>query len=185
VAAALLKGRGWLLTVAVVVTAMVLLAVLGTDRQQMLQDHQASGTMRDLAVEQISTLQVTAGARQWQLQRGPTGWTAAPPVAAAGAELDGRVEAALRLLRNAAPEREFEGIADADAAAFGLAPPRLNIRVHATAEAASPVLFEIGFGVLNPMGLAHYARVTQGRRVQTLLLPSYVAEAWDSVLAAR
>lgn len=182
-AAALLKGRGWLVTVVVVVAAMLLLAVLGTDRQQMLQEHQASGTMRDIALERIVTLQVTAGARQWSLRRGAAGWTSAPPLAATGAELAPRVDAALRLLRDAAAEREFES--GSDTSAFGLAPPRLNIRVFGANDATAPVLFEIGFGALNPIGLAHYARVTRDNRVQTVLLPSYVAEAWEAALGLR
>lgn len=182
-AAALLKGRGWLVTVAVVVVAMLLLAVLGTDRQQMLQEHQASGMMRDLALERIVALQVTAGARQWSLRRGAAGWTSEPPISAAGAELGTRIEAALRLLRNAAPEREFED--GADTSAFGLAPPRLDIRVFGAHDATAPALFKIAFGALNPIGLAHYARVARENRVQTVLLPSYVAEAWESALGLR
>ena len=182
-AASLLKGRGWLVVAVATVAAMGLLSVWGTGRQQMLQDHQASGTMRDIAAERVVMLRVVAGGRQWRLLRGATGWAAEPPVAAAGAELGARVDAALRLLRNAAPEREFE--AGADATAFGLAPARLRVSVHGGADAAAPPLFEIAFGAVNPIGLAHYSHVTHNGRSQTLLLPSYVAEAWEAVVGLR
>jgi hypothetical protein len=181
VAASLLKGRGWLLAVVVSGAAMALLAMLGAERQKMLQQHQASGTMRELTAEQIVVLRVAAGERQWRLVRSAPGWACEPTVAAAGADLDARVDAALRLLRNAAPEREFES----DSPEFGLSPPALLVRVYTAADATMPAAFEIAFGGANPIGMARYARVTYGGQRQTLLLPAYVAEAWETLLASR
>lgn len=192
VASSLLKGRGWRarvashgwLWVAVLVGGgLVGTALLSPDRQQQLQDHVASGPLRDIAEAQVLRVLVRQGERQWQLQRQAAGWIISPARDLPAVTLNAQVEGAVRLLRNAAVERELA----ADSPDYGLASPRaVQVRVFTSLAADAAPAWTFDFGGLNPVGLARYARLqAAGAPAQVVLLPSYVAEAWEQAVGLR
>lgn len=126
-----------------------------------------------IPIEDVREVDVAAPHGHWRFVRAQDGWRATQGIATAGFEA--RLESALRLLRNSGPDRvltEVE-VARAGAAQFGLAPPRLRIIVSGP----DASVFAISFGVTNPMGLSHYARLDGSSQIA--LLPAFVAEEWE------
>jgi hypothetical protein len=126
-----------------------------------------------IPAENVREVDVTAPRGHWHFVRAQEGWRATQGMATAGFEA--RLDGALKLLRNSGPDRvltEAE-VTRVGAAQFGLAPPRLRIIV--TGSDAS--VFAISFGVTNPMGLSHYAKLDGSSEIA--LLPAYVAEEWE------
>ena len=103
------------------------------------------------------------------------GWRLDPTGASVPSDVGARIETGLALLRNAAPRRR--DLPGGNIAEFGLAPPRLVV----IARSAEGDWRTIEFGGPNPLGLDRYAR-TGG---EIMLLPSYLAEAWEQVAARR
>lgn len=171
----MLKRHAW--TIAAVAALLVLLALAwrSPDRPKTLSDHEAAGAMRHITTSDIVTLQLATPQRTLGLERSGAGWQragAGDPVDAATGEA---IETGLRLLHNASPERGF----DSAAPAFGLAPPALT--VHAST--ADGRVFEIAFGATNPLGLARYVRTRSDGIDALLLMPGYVAEGWEQLIA--
>jgi hypothetical protein len=126
-----------------------------------------------IPVEEVRQVDVLAPRGHWHFVRTQDGWRATQGTVAAGFEA--RLDGALKLLRNSGPDRvltEAE-VARAGAAQFGLAPPRL--RVIVSGPGAS--VFAISFGVTNPMGLSHYARLDGSSEIA--LLPTFVGDEWE------
>jgi hypothetical protein len=169
--------RGWLVAGSLAAAALLVLAVLGEDRQQTLQRHAASGPLREVEAARVSAVRIAQGDGHWRLvRRGASrhfAFDAAP--SPASPETHARVEAALRLLRNAASERRF----DRESPEFGLGGAQA-LRVAVEVDGDTP--YEFVFGATNPIGLARYTRVAHVGRNDVLLLPSYVAEAWQRVV---
>ena len=131
-----------------------------------------------IPIEEVREIDVAAPSGHWHFVRTQDGWRATRGTATAGFEA--RLESALKLLRNSGPDRiltEAE-VARAGAAQFGLAPPRLRIIVSGPGAA----VFAISFGISNPMGLSHYARLDGSSQIA--LLPAFVAEQWERTGAA-
>ncbi|EHR69597.1 hypothetical protein BurJ1DRAFT_0716 [Burkholderiales bacterium JOSHI_001] len=167
-----LQRHLWWLVLLVVGGAMGTAAFWSPDRQKRLVDEVAEGPMHGLAADAVRVLKLSDKTRQRTLRRDGSGWRSdAGPVDAAA------VAGALRLLRHAVSERQFER----EAPEFGLDTPALRVAVFTDAAAASPA-FEFSFGAANPIGMANYVRVTTGAQAQTQLLPTYVAEAWLALL---
>jgi hypothetical protein len=126
-----------------------------------------------IPIEDVREVDVAAPRGHWHFVRTQDGWRATQGTVAAGFEV--RLDSALKLLRNSGPDRiltEAE-VARVGAAQFGLAPPRLRI----TVSGPDPSVFAISFGVTNPMGLSHYARLDGSSQIA--LLPAFVAEEWE------
>jgi hypothetical protein len=126
-----------------------------------------------IPVEDVREVDVAALHGHWHFVRTPDGWRATAGTATAGFEA--RLDSALKFLRNSGPERvltEAE-VTRAGAAQFGLVPPRLRIVVSGPGAS----VFAISFGVTNPMGLSHYARLDGSPEIA--LLPAFVAEEWE------
>jgi hypothetical protein len=126
-----------------------------------------------IPIEDVREIDVAAPRGHWHFVRTQDGWRTTKGITTAGFEA--RLDSALRLLRNSGPDRvltEAE-VARAGAAQFGLAPPRLRIIVSGP----DASVFAISFGVTNPMGLAHYARLDGSSEIA--LLPTFVAEEWE------
>lgn len=130
-----------------------------------------------IPIEEVREIDVAAPSGHWHFVRTQDGWRATrgqPP------QVSRRASSALKLLRNSGPDRiltEAE-VARAGAAQFGLAPPRLRIIVSGPGAA----VFAISFGISNPMGLSHYARLDGSSQIA--LLPAFVAEQWERTGAA-
>ena len=126
-----------------------------------------------IPIEDVREIDVATPRRHWHFVRTQDGWRATQGIATPGFEV--RLDSALKLLRNSGPDRvltEAE-VARAGAAQFGLAPPRLRIIVSGLGAS----VFAISFGVTNPMGLSHYARLDGSSEIA--LLPAFVAEEWE------
>lgn len=173
------RSRVWLGLAVLLLAALVLAALWSPDRQQPLQAFQAAGPLRELPADRVAAITLRQGGRQWRAERTAQGWvlTPAPAPPAAAAHID----AAVNLLRNAAVERELQAVAPE----FGLGESALEVRIYAAGAGPGPA-FEFRFGAANPIGLARYAQVRAGDgAVQTLLLPAYVADAWEQVIGLR
>jgi hypothetical protein len=95
----------------------------------------------------------------------------------APAETAERLEAGLRLLRNAAPMRVLTAaeVARVPVSEYALTADSLKVTIRPATGAA----FVIQFGGANPLGAARYARVDGEAGIA--LLPTYVADAWEQV----
>jgi hypothetical protein len=156
---------------------LVALAFTGGRGGPGLEPFKPRGLMM-IPVEEVREVDVVAPRGHWHFVRTQDGWRATQGTATAGFEA--RLDDALKLLRNSGPDRvltEAE-VARAGAAQFGLAPPRLRI----TVSGADASVFAISFGITNPMGLSHYARLDGSSEIA--LLPAFVAEQWEQAGAA-
>jgi hypothetical protein len=126
-----------------------------------------------IPIEDVREVDVVGPHGHWHFVRTQDGWRATQGTVTAGFET--RLDGALRLLRNSGPDRvltEAE-VTGAGAAQFDLAPPRLRVIVSG----ADASVFAISFGVTNPIGLSHYARVDG--RSEIALLPTFVGEEFE------
>ncbi len=123
--------------------------------------------------EDVQQIDLVTPRGHWHFVRAQDGWRTTQGTASASFEM--RLDSALKLLRNSGPERvltEAE-VTRVGAAQFGLEPPRLRIVVSGP----NASIFAISFGVTNPLGLSHYARLDGSREIA--LLPAFVADEWE------
>ncbi len=158
---------------------LVVFAFHGERPESGLAPFVAAGIM-PLRPEGVEAVEIDMGGRHWRLTRGRDGrWGLAQGAALAAGDPEALIEKGLRLLHVSAPERTLtsEEVAAVPASEFGLAPPALTV----TARGASSAPFTVHFGGKTPLGLARYARV-EGRQ-EMVLVPGFVAEAWEAVVA--
>lgn len=167
--------NAWIAASAAAGLLLLGLALFGPERGGSLQGHEAGGTMAAIALEQIQRIEVRAGPRQWLIEHRAGSWVS-EPAWPQGADAQARLVRALTVLRNAVPERQFEHATPE----FGLDAPALQLRVF-TAAGDEPA-YAVDIGALNPIGLAHYARVRRAGQVQLVLLPAYAADEWRPLL---
>ena len=179
VASAGLRGWGWPAAAALAAGFIAVLAFHGERPEPGLARFAPAGVLADWPIEQVTSVEVSAGNRHRWFHRisGGGGWrpeTADPADVAAVVE---QIETGLKLLRNSAPQRA--DLTDGQLEEFGLMPPRLTVVVHR----ADGATLTVEFGGANPLGLERYARVVG--RPEILLLPAFVADAWEPLAAAR
>ncbi|MBS0526790.1 MAG: hypothetical protein JSS04_24385 [Proteobacteria bacterium] len=128
------------------------------------------GGLMSFAPEQAREIEIRRGTDRRHFVRSGERWDA--PV-----ETSERLEAGLRLLRNAAPMRLLtaEEVARVPPSEYALGADSLRVTVRPEDGAA----FVIQFGGTNPLGAARYAKVDGEAGVA--LVPTYVAEAWEQV----
>jgi len=126
-----------------------------------------------IAAEDVREIDLTTPQGHWHFVRAQGSWRVTLGKTTAGFEE--RLDNALRLLRNSGPDRILTSaeVAQAGAAQFGLASPRLRIVVSGPDSSS----FAISFGTTSPMGLSHYARLDGSPEIA--LLPAFVAEEWE------
>ena len=151
---------------------LVALAVSGGRSGPGLEAFMPKGLMV-IPAEDVQQIDLVTPRGHWHFVRAQDGWRATQGTAPAGFEA--RLDSALKLLRNSGPERTLTEaeVAQAGAAQFGLEPPRLRVVVSGP----NASVFAISFGITNPLGLSHYARLDGSREVA--LLPAFVAEEWE------
>lgn len=157
------------------------LALHGERPQSGLMRFAPAGVLADWPIREVSEVAVGTNATTRTFRRGAAGeWQAANTDAAVPPQMAERIEIGLTLLHNSSSQRILEAgeMADRPLGEFGLAPPRLIV----TARTTGGNSIRIEFGVTNPLGLARYARIAG--RSELLLLPSFVAEAWERVADA-
>ena len=177
VASARLKGWAWPVAAALAAGFIGVLAFQGERREPGLARFTPAGVLADWPIEQVTFVEVGTAAQHRSFRRRPGGvWRSDTTGAATAADLGERIEKGLTLLHNSGPQRT--DLASEQLAEFGLTQPRLTV----TARMGS-VGSTIEFGDTNPLGLERYVRIVG--RGGILLLPSFVADAWEPVAEAR
>ena len=178
VAPARLKVWGWPLTAALAAGFLGILAFEGERPEPGLARFAPAGLLAKWPVQQVMSVDVSAGTGHRSFHRDPTGgWRLEAVGAPATAELAESIETGLKLLHNSAPERT--DLTSEQLGEFGLEPAHLTVTAHA----AGGDSIAVEFGGRNPLGLERYARVVG--RAQILLMPGFVADAWERVAEAR
>jgi hypothetical protein len=178
VAPAGVRAWGWPFAAALSAGLIGVLAFHGERPEPGLARFAASGLLADWPIQQVNSVEVSAGGHRQSFRRNPGGgWRPEAADAAITADLADRIDLGLELLHNSAPQRT--DLASEQLAEFGLEPPRFTVTARTTAGAG----VTIEFGGANPLGLERYARV-EGRS-EILLMPDYVADAWQRVIEER
>ena len=178
-AASRLKVWGWAIAAALAAGFLGLLAFHGERPEPGLGRFEPAGVLVDWPVEDIAALDVFARTAHRSFQRIGGIWRGDGE--AMPANVEQRIAMGLKLLHNSAPERIFAAseLDERTLADFGLTPPRLTVAAR-TAGGRSVI---IHFGGTNPLGLARYTRIDG--RPEVMLLPGFVAEAWERVMEPR
>ena len=173
-----MRAWGWPVAAALAAGFIGVLAFQGERPEPGLARFAPAGLLADWPVRQVTCVEVSAGAYHRSLHREPGGgWRPEGANAAITADLAERIEMGLTLLHNSAPQRA--DLASEQLAEFGLEPPRLTVTARMTGGAS----VTIEFGGTNPLGLERYARVVG--RTEVLLMPAFVADAWEPVAEAQ
>jgi hypothetical protein len=165
---------GWPLAAALAAAFIGVLAFEGERPEPGLARFAPAGLLADWPIERVTSVEVGAGAKHRLFRRYPDGgWHLDVADGATTADLAQRIDIGLKLLHNSRPQRA--DLASEQLSEFGLAPPRLAVTAHMTGGAS----VTIEFGGTNPLGLERYARVVG--RSEILLMPAFVADAWEPV----
>ena len=180
VASAVVKRFG--LPVAAVVAAIFLatFAFVGDRPRPGSEPFKPQGLLSGWSIEEVTVIKINKGSEERLFARDPHGpWRSVTEEVRP--KLAAQIETGLRLLRNAASERDFspEELFGRSMSEFGLETPKLILTVR-TAGGATATM---AFGEINPLGLTQYVRM-DGRR-DIAMLPSYVANAWDEAISRR
>jgi hypothetical protein len=177
VASASVKAWGWLLAAALSAGFLGVFAFHGERQEPGLARFTAAGVLAAWPVQQVVSVDISAGARHRSFHRNSTGgWLSDNGGEAIPGDVAERIETGLTLLHNSAPQRT--DLASGQPDEFGLAPPRLTVTAHLTGGAS----VAIEFGGTNSLGLERYARIVGHNEVW--LLPAFVGDAWDAVAQA-
>ncbi len=178
VAPARVKAWRWPAAAALAAGFVAVLAFHGERPEPGLARFAPAGLLADWPVEQVSSLEVSAGTLHRSFRRDPGGgWLADAGSAPLALALVEHIETGLKLLHNSAPQRT--DLVSEQLEEFGLMPPRLTVTAHRFGSGA----MTIEFGGANPLGLERYARVVG--RPEILLVPAFVADAWEPLAATR
>ena len=172
------KAWAWAIAATLAVGFIGFLAFQGERPEPGLARFNPAGLLANWPIEQVRFVEIGSREKHQSFRRDPEGgWRLGSADVALPADLDERIEQGLKLLHNSGPQRTDLG--SEQLAEFGLAPPRLTVTARTTDGASTT----IEFGGTNPLGLERYARIAG--RSEILLMPSFVAEAWESVAEAR
>jgi hypothetical protein len=178
VASADVMAWGWPAAAALAAGFIAVLAFQGERPEPGLVRFAPAGLLADWPVEQISSVEVGARSRRRSFRRDSGGgWHPNAAAAADTAAFTEHIETGLKLLRNSAPQRA--DLTGGQLPEFGLMPPRLTVTVNR----ADGATITIEFGGANPLGLERYARVVG--RTEILLMPAFVADAWEPLAETR
>ena len=177
VATAGLKAWGWPAAAALAAGFIAVLAFQGERGEPGLARFAPAGLLADWPAEQVLSVEVSTGALHRSFRRDAGSWRSETADATLAAALAEHIETGLKLLHNSAPQRA--DLASEQLGEFGLAPPRLTVTAHRMGGAT----VTIEFGGANPLGLERYARVVG--RPEILLMPAFVADAWEPLAATQ
>jgi hypothetical protein len=138
--------------------------------------HLETGGILSIPIERVARVEIADGGQHVRLRRqSGGGWLVND--APAPAAVAKHITAALRLLAVTAPRRVLAAgdYSAEQLAAFGLDPPRLEVRVAEAGGSAA----QIGFGEATPAENAHYVRIAA--RPEVYLMPRTVGEEWHLV----
>jgi hypothetical protein len=171
-----LSQYAWPAAAALAAGFIGVLALHGGRPEPGLTRFEPAGVLSDWQPREVVAVEVGSAAGRRAFRRDADGgWRIEPSDEAPAAALTEQIELGLKLLHNSAPQRT--DLDSAQLAEFGLQPPHLTVLVAAANGAGRT----IEFGGANPLGLERYARI--GGKAEVMLLPSFVADAWESVAA--
>jgi hypothetical protein len=172
------KAWRWSVAAALAACFIGVLAFHGERPEPGLARFVPAGLLADWPVHQVTSVEVSVGADHRSFHRNPGGgWRLEAADTATTTDLSERIETGLKLLHNSAPQRT--DLMSEQLGEFGLEPPRLTVTAHMTVGA----MVTIEFGGTNLLGLERYARIVG--RTEILLMPAFVADAWEPLAAAR
>jgi len=165
----MIRRWGWITAAAAAFVFLIGVAMHG-GRPDIMVQFKPSGLLTAFGPEEAREIEVVKGADRRRFVRDGDRWDAPPATAE-------RLEAGLRMLRNAGPMRVLSAdeVARVPPSEYALGPDSLKVSIQPAKGAA----FIIQFGGRNPLGSARYAKVDGEAAVA--LLPSYVAEAWEQL----
>ena len=177
VAPSLIRRLAWPLAAAAALLFVVGLALSGKRPDAGVAQFKPAGLLAAFAPEEAREIEVAVGGATWRFRRDDR-WQAVEAPRPTPPDLTQRIDAALRLLRNAGPLRilTHDEVAQMPASEYALGPDSLRVQVRS----ARGATFQIQFGGRNPLGMARYARVEGADGLP--MLPTYVAEAWEQVI---
>lgn len=178
VAPARLKAWAWPSAATLAAGFIALLAFQGERPEPGLVRFAPAGLLADRPIQDVTSVEISAPNYKRSFQRDPRGgWRSSAADTAIDGDLVKSLETGLKLLHNSAPQRTDLAIDQLDE--FGLKPARLTVTVRAKSGDAVTV----EFGGANPLRLERYARIAG--RSEVLLLPAFVADAWEQIAARR
>jgi hypothetical protein len=180
VAPSLIRRAGWPLAAAVALAFLVALALHGERPEPGLARFKAAGLLTAFAPEDAREVEIARAGETWRFRREASGWRAIDPPRPVPAGAPGRIDTALRLLRDSGPVRTLspDEVARVPPADYALGMDALSVTVRGPDGAT----FAIRFGARNPLGSARYATVDGVDGVP--MLPAYVAETWEQAIGA-
>jgi hypothetical protein len=180
VAAAVVKRFGLPVMAVLAAILLVTLAFVGERPRPGSEPFKPLGLLSTWPMEDVTTIKINKGSEERSFNRDLGGpWRS--DKGEVGPGLAAQIETGLRLLRNAASERDFSPgeLGGRSMSEFGLETPKLIL----AARTAGGATATIAFGEVNPLGLAQYVRMDG--RSEIAMLPSYVASAWDEAISQR
>jgi hypothetical protein len=164
----MIRKWAWPAAAALAFAFLVGLALHG-GRPDILVEYKPAGLL-PFAPEDAREIEIVTGADRRRFVRDGDRWKAP-------SEAAGRLEAGLRLLRNAGPMRVMaaDEVARVPESEYALGPDSLKVVIRP----ASGTPFVIQFGGRNPLGSARYARIDGQTGIA--LLPAYVGDAWENL----
>ena len=139
-------------------------------RPDIMVQFKPAGLLTAFAPEDAREIEIATGTQRRRFVRDGERWNASPEVA-------GKLDAAVRLMRNSGPMRVLSAdeVARMPPSEYALGPDNLKVSIRPAKGAA----FVVQFGGRNPLGSARYAKVEGEPGVA--LLPTYVADAWEQL----
>jgi hypothetical protein len=143
-----------------------------------MQEFRPGGVLTAFAPEDAREVEITTRDGVWRFRR-DGGWRSVDPAKPAPPDVSARIETSLKLLRNSAPLRVLtaEEVARVPPSEYALSAESVRVEVRGPAGAT----FRIQLGGRNPLGAARYAKVEGMDGVP--MLPTYVGDAWEQVIA--
>lgn len=159
-----------------ILVAMIVTGAAPVQRQ--LVRFEAKGVLR-LPPGEIDRVEVAGEGERVDLRRlGEKGWATADGAGVA-AEVAARISMAVQVLHASAPVRTMapEELEGADAASFGLDPPRIAAALYG---ADGRPIVRVAFGGRNPEDFLQYMRVEGDPRLY--LMSRFVGEEWSAAM---
>jgi hypothetical protein len=179
-APSLIRRLAWPLAAVVALLFVLSLALTGGRPDSGLTHFKPAGLLTAFAPDDAREVEIAVGGRTWRFRR-EGAWRVVEAPQPIPSDAGQRIDAALRLLRDAGPLRVLtaDEVAQVPESEYALTAGSLRVEVRASNGAA----FGVRFGGRNPLGSARYARVAGVDGVP--LLPTYVAEAWERAVGER
>lgn len=179
-APSLIRRLAWPSAAALALLFVVGLALTGERPDAGIAQFKPSGLLTAFAPADTREVEIAVDGKAWRFRR-EEAWQAVETPAKVPSDTGERIDAALRLLRNAGPLRVLtaDEMAQMPESEYGLSAQSLLVRLRGPNGAT----FQVQFGGRNPLGSARYSRVTGVEGLP--MLPTYVAEAWEQVIGER